>query len=111
MFADPFRKEQSIFDVAKFVNTINDNAELFDGDIYIGRRDGFWEEYDELLTAMASGSRSLNGDESNKSNNENDETNKRKTNIKSLVKIHYDSVNKIIDDFCNSIKLEKDEIL
>lgn len=111
VFADPFRKEQSIFDVVKFIKTINDNAEEFEGDIYIGRRDGFWEEYDELLTAMASGSSSSNGDVSNKSNNENDETNKCKTNIKSLVKIHYGPVNKIIDDFCKSIKLEKDEIL
>lgn len=111
VFADPIRKEQSIFDVAKFVNTINDNAELFDGDIYIGRRDGFWEEYDELLKTLDTASNCSNEDVSINSNDRNNEKNESNGDIKPIVNIHYGPVNKMINEFCSSIKLDDDEIL
>lgn len=111
VFADPIRKEQSIFDVAKFVNTINDNAELFDGDIYIGRRDGFWEEYDELLKTLDTASNCSNEDVSINSNDRNNEENESNGDNKPIVNIHYGPVNKMINEFCSSIKLDDDEIL
>lgn len=105
VFADPIRKEQSIFDVKKFVDTVNDNAEEFDGDIYIGRRDGFWEEYDEVL-------KTIDSDYVKDSNDASNNTSDCKCLTKPLVRIHYGQVNKIINDFCSTIKLTEDnEIL
>jgi len=80
--ADPINHEQSIFNIADLKEVLKEYKEDFISDIYIGKRGGFWNEYDKNIK---------------------DELISAKEN-KPAINVHYYPVNEAIDNFCIVLK-------
>lgn len=78
--SDPVHHDQSIFRIDDFKEVLNEYKDDFIGNVYVGKRGGFWNEYNSDLI-------SLNGFEYNGESQ----------------KVFYSPVNNVIDSFCEEI--------
>jgi CRISPR-associated protein Cst2 len=81
---DPVNHEQTIFNIEDFKTLLTEYKDQFIGNIYIGRRTGFWNESEVELKL-------LNGFELEKED-------------KSIIKIIYSSVFSAIDSYCTELE-------
>lgn len=76
--ADPFNKEQTILNIEGLKEVLNDYKEQFIGTVFIGKRSGFMDEYNNELTVLAN----------------------EFENVKVL------SINQAIDQYCDQVKTQ-----
>jgi CRISPR-associated protein Cst2 len=81
---DPVSHEQPIFNIEDFKTLLTEYKEQFIGNIYIGRRSGFWNEYEDALKL-------LNSFELEKED-------------KTSIKVIYSSVFSVIDSYCAELE-------
>jgi CRISPR-associated protein Cst2 len=85
--SDPINHEQTIFNIQDFKEILNEYKNEFIGDVYIGRRGGFWNCYDENLRTELD----------NFIFNKNNGTNTNQS-------VHYYPINETIEQFCNELE-------
>lgn len=94
--SDPFNKEQIILNIKGLVEVLNDYKDQFRGVIYIGKRNGFMDEYIPRLTALAT---EFNGLEYEEENGESLEK-------RFKLKVEFLSIGQAIDKYCEQVKTQ-----
>jgi CRISPR-associated protein Cst2 len=96
--SDPFNKEQTILNIEGLREVLNDYKDQFKGIIYIGKRNGFLNEYNEQLDALAKEFDGTTYTEKIKDGNGiEQEIQKEK------LKIDFLSINQAIDKYCEQL--------
>jgi CRISPR-associated protein Cst2 len=98
---DPFSKEAVILNIVGIKEVLNDYKDQFKGTVFIGKRSGFMDEYNEELKALEL---EFNGTKDEiEGKNEKGEDIKR---VRTGLKVVFTTVNQAIDQYCEQVKTQ-----